>query len=627
MEENGKTEVFIAKATAVHGDEYDYSKVEYKNSSEKVIITCKKHGDFKQSPNKHLSGQGCPVCRYEKTSKNLMISIDEILERCDDVHGKEYDYSMIKCNEGMDLKYPIICKKHGVFYQTLTNHIKNKQGCPICGKEKSSASRRLGNVEFIKRSVERHGTKYDYSLVEYESSDKKVCIICPIHGKFWQQPNNHINGQGCPECGKEIVAEKSRYRSVSWSDYVKKANVVHNCFYDYSKADYLNYSTKIKIICPKHGEFLQNPKNHLNGNGCPECGKEKISGKLLLAFDEFSNRANEIHKGKYEYDEETYHKCASQVHIKCPEHGWFWQYGDAHLRGHGCPRCADNQSKAELEIFDYVKGLVGEGNVISKDRSVLKGREIDIFIPSMNIGIEYDGLYWHSLVKDKNYHLKKTEECEKKGIMLIHIFEDEYLFHKDLVLDKIRHALGKNHGLPKVYGRDCCVREIGKSESDIFLNENHIQGSSRSSVKLGCYFREKLVGVMTFTKEIGGNYELTRYASDISMVCCGVAGKLFSYFVKKYNPNSVKSFADRRWTSANNNNLYLKLGFEKDKMLYPNYSYVIGNKRVHKFNMRKNLLNKRFGLPLTMTESEMCEKLGFGRIWDCGLVRYVWKKR
>ena len=136
---------------------------------------------------------------------------------------------------------------------------------------------------------------------------------------------------------------------------------------------------------------------------------------------------------------------------------------------------------------------------------------------------------------------------------------------------------------------------------------------------------------MSFKQDTKGSdkWELTRFASDYNYICCGVGGKLFNWFIKNYNPTEVKSFADRRWTLDKDNNLYTKLGFVLEKELKPDYEYILNSnptKRIHKFNFRKQILHKKHGFPLTMTESEMVKELGYSKIWNCGLFKFIWTK-
>lgn len=262
----------------------------------------------------------------------------------------------------------------------------------------------------------------------------------------------------------------------------------------------------------------------------------------------------------------------------------------------------------------------------------METKELDIFIPSKNIAIEFNGNMWHSekFGKDRLYHLNKLNECNKNGIGLIQIFEDEYEEHRDIVLSKIKHILGADDLSHKIQGRKCKIQEILKVDAEVFLNQNHIQGFSNSTVYLGAIYEGKIVAVMCFLNENNGNWNLTRFASLNGYICQGVASKMFKHFIRNYDPKYVRSFADRRWTVDSRCNLYVKLGFELDETLKPEYRYynpqVDKYKRFHKFGFRKSILHNKYGLPMHMTETEMATALGYVRIWDCGLFKYVWRK-
>lgn len=547
MSKRKTKEDFIREARLIHGDKYDYSKVQYVNNREKVCIVCPEHGEFYQSPTKHLSGQGCPFCSSTK---------------------------------------------------------------------KGDADR------FIAEAKKIHGNRYDYSKVVYVNNREKVCIICPEHGEFWQDPHNHLKGKGCPVCGKN----KSKPQKYTTESFIQKATEIHEGKYDYSKTVYSGMDSKVNIICPIHGEFWQLPYLHINGAGCPECAH--ISGGLERRNNRevFITRAREIHGDKYDYSNVKYITAKHKVLISCPTHGEFWQTPDKHLQGCGCPKCVQPFSKSEVEILNFIKSIVGAENVVEHNRTVLKGKELDIFIPSLKIAVEYNGLYWHN--KDKDYHFSKTIECEKQGIRLIQIFEDEYLQHKDIVMEKLRHLMGHASYEEKIMGRKCTVSKISMEIAKDFLSNNHIQGFAAGTIHLGAKYNDRLVAVMSFKKE-GDEWELVRFASKSNILCQGVGGKMFSYFVKEYNPLQVKSFADRRW-SIDGNNLYTKIGFEFDGYVPPDYKYYSpfdGTIRQHKFGFRKQTLHKKYGLPLEMTESEMTAKLGYAKIYDCGLIRYKWKKQ
>lgn len=191
MSKKKTTEEFIEQAIKIHGDKYDYSKVEYINAKTKICIICPKHGEFWQAPSDHLQGKGCNKCG----GKNKL-TIEQFIEKAKNVHGDKYNYSKINY-VNYNTKVCIICPIHGEFWQTPNGHLHGK-GCRKC----SGNSYNYNTNEWIQKAKEIHGNKYDYSNVKYTHSQIKVCIICPEHGKFWQVPNNHLNGQGCPHCNE-----------------------------------------------------------------------------------------------------------------------------------------------------------------------------------------------------------------------------------------------------------------------------------------------------------------------------------------------------------------------------------------------------------------------------------------
>ena len=298
------------------------------------------------------------------------------------------------------------------------------------------------------------------------------------------------------------------------------------------------------------------------------------------------------------------------------------------------------RSKAELEIAQFIRAIYA-GEVQQNVRNVLDDRyELDIFLPALNLGFEYNGMVWHSEQFDKagasTRHINKLNQANVKGIKLVQILEYEYLNHRDLVLSKISHIIGCQTNLPKIQARKCTIRSISNDVAKRFLNLNHIQGFAKSTVYLGAYYNSQLIGVMTLKRESSDSnsdaynkWELTRFATDNNYISCGIGGKLFKHFIREHNPQYVKSFADRRWTVSEGNNLYTRLGFTLDSVTNPDYHYTNNTLvYIHKFNCRKNILIRKYpeaNLTMDMTEHEMVQKIGLYRIWDCGLFKYVWR--
>ena len=262
------TEIFIEKARKVHGNKYDYSKVEYIINKTKVCIICPEHGEFWQTPGNHLNGSGCPNCGITSFIEKKTFTTASFSEKARLVHQNKYDYSKVQY-ENTETKVCIICPEHGEFWQTPHSHLSG-EGCPLCANEKKKNVKNLSLTGFIERAKKIHGEKYDYSKTLYVNNRTKVCIMCPEHGEFWQIADYHLSGCGCPKCGLKTISERKKKTK---EQFLEKAAKVHNGKYDYSKVEYVDRETKVCIICPKHGEFWQTPHNHENGQGCQRCSE------------------------------------------------------------------------------------------------------------------------------------------------------------------------------------------------------------------------------------------------------------------------------------------------------------------------------------------------------------------
>ena len=263
-------EEFIERAKKIHGDKYDYSKVEYINSKTKVCIICPKHGEFWQEPTSHLMGVGCPKCAIRSRAEKIANTKEQFIEEAHKVHGDKYDYSKVVYINSVT-KVCIICPEHGEFWVRPSDHIHCHIGCHKC-----SGCYKNTREEFIEKARKKYGDKYDYNKVVYKNNKTKVCIICHEkdqfgieHGEFWQRPNDHLTGYECPKC-------KNQYKPTT-EEWITRARNVHGDKYDYSKVKYISARKKVCIICPIHGEFWQEPSNHVNGANCPNCNSDNKS--------------------------------------------------------------------------------------------------------------------------------------------------------------------------------------------------------------------------------------------------------------------------------------------------------------------------------------------------------------
>lgn len=279
-----------------------------------------------------------------------------------------------------------------------------------------------------------------------------------------------------------------------------------------------------------------------------------------------------------------------------------------------------NQSGHEKELSSFLTSL----NIPhEKSKRNLISKELDIFIPQNNLAIEINGLYWHNeLFLSSDYHLQKTISCNKINVNLIHVFEDEWVYKKDIVKSIIKNKVNKIDNT--IYARKCIVKEINNKECEFFLNENHIQGKLKSKIKIGLFYNEELVSVMTFSQGrliMGGKtdeWELTRFSNKINTKIIGSASKMFNFFLKKYNPNKIISYSDVRLFDGK---IYEKLGFLKIGQSKPNYWYVINGLRYYRFNFRKSKLVKE-GFDKNKTEKEIMFDRKIYRIYDCGNIRW-----
>lgn len=274
-------EEFERRANKKHEGKYDYSKAKYVNYDTKVTIICPEHGDFEQTPHRHLDGDGCPECGLKRRANKRKIPMETFLRRSNEVHHYKYNYKWVKYDNEYD-KIDIICPIHGVFQQTMRNHM-DGHGCPKCGDIQGTLKQRKSQEQFIKEATIKHNGYYDYSLVEYKGQNVPVIIICPKHGPFEQTPHSHLRGTGCPKCGFERMAESHRHDT---EQFIEKALEKQGDYYDYSKVNYIGSNTPVCIICPEHGEFWQTPSNHLHGYGCPVCAESQLEKQIRVLLED-----------------------------------------------------------------------------------------------------------------------------------------------------------------------------------------------------------------------------------------------------------------------------------------------------------------------------------------------------
>jgi len=594
------------------------------------------------------------------------ITQEEFLQRIKEVHGDRYDYSKVEYKTAKD-KVCIIChekdifgNEHGEFWVRPSNFIGGSR-CPKCNKTQWTTE------NLIAAFKEVHGDRYDYSKVEYKGVREKVCIICndldrkgKIIGEFWQYPLIHLNGAGCererrgsredcweericPICGNKFKARK-KYSKITCSEECRKKYVeIHKEEINEKKTKKMSEYYKNLSI-----EEKNRIKEKIRKTNLIRYGKENFSqtedGRKLCSMN--------MKRSKKDYDEKykvnilipKYKEICEKDNleliefrdrfdctVKCKKCGNIFQtktlgYLRESTSTHKCRICYPIEpicgpTSLEVEFENFLKEIKVE--YFKNYRSVIYPQEIDFYLPSVRIGFELDGLYWHSEAQKPNskYHLLKTEKCKSNGVRLIHIFEDEWKYKQEICKSIILGILGKNK--EKIGARLCEVREITTRECRNFIENNHIQGFIGFTYGYALFYKGEIVSVMTFgklRKNMGRNsednhYEIIRYCTKNGLNIVGGASKLLTHFIKDKIPKKIITYSDRRWSEGN---VYEKLGFTFVHNTLPNYFYVFGDRRKNRFAMRKNVLVEKYDCPKEMTEKEFCFRKGWYRIYDCG---------
>lgn len=327
---------------------------------------------------------------------------------------------------------------------------------------------RLSKNTFLSRAKEVHGNKYDYSKTQYVKAKEPVIIICRKHGEFRQRPQDHIlKACGCPKCKGEKTIEVHSYTKEKFLELAKNK---HGNKYDYSSINYINYATKIKIVCPVHGQFEQVPKDHISGTGCPKCGRGQANKSETLTKNKFIEKANKAHFNKYNYSKVDYINNSTKVCIICPDHGEFWQTPANHLQGSGCPKCKlVGQTKLYNKLKERFPNLQILFEADSKSIPWIGNQRIDIYIPSINLAIELMGPQHYeevpyfkngsSLEVTQERDRRKRVKCQENNCTLIEL---QYYYTKKDFEDLVLQVTKKLEELLKKYSDD----ESSQSEKD-----------------------------------------------------------------------------------------------------------------------------------------------------------------
>lgn len=554
---------------------------------------CRENNKFDSNQNKFSK-----YCSRKCSSENAKVAYNIRKQNNLDKYGVENIFQLDSTKK--KIKDTSI-DKYGVTSYTKTEEYRSRK-----------REEKAGEILSIFQDV--HGDRYDYSKFEYVNKLHRSVIICPEHGEFEMNYANHKRGYGCPKCSNN----KNNFIGRTKEQFLREMDIIYKGYYELSKFEFVNRTTKGIAICPEHGEFLKSPKQLITKNqGCPTC-----SGKQRLTLEDVRNRL------KYDYiiPDQEYINNKTKLEVICPSHGsWFIRPDNLIHSEQRCPSCAGSLSKIEGELREFIQTF--DIDFIKNDNNVLGGKELDILIPSHKIAIEMNGLYHHSNAngKDDKYHLHKTVKCIEQDIQLLHIFEDEWRNKRSIWESIIEYKLGKSD--KKIYARKCDIKNVNKHDKDTFLNKTHLQGSCPSSVNIGLYYNDILVALLTMGKSRFNKayeWEVLRFSCSLHTSVIGGFQKLLKHFIKTSNPNSIITYADRRYSDGG---VYRKSGFIELENTIPNFFYFTRGEGVRysrmKFQKHKLpiLLKEYFE---ELSEFENMRLNGYCKIWDCGNYKFVW---
>ena len=508
-----------------------------------------------------------------------------------------------KISKGSHLKINVICDNDKcdiikiMAIKTYYLNTKNESEKYYCNKCK--------NIKTKKTNLERYGVENVFQLEEIKKKSKETNLERygvenvmfnetfktkventkkEKYGDIYYNNHEKFKETNLERYGVEYPLQINIFKEKMKETCLEKYGVEHHLKSELirdkiSKTSNHNIFEKYKNINNSEYQIISYKKNIFNI-------KHKTCGNIF----EISNKAFHSRKQNYEFCFKCYEKSTA--------------------------------SYKEKEISKWLDSI--NIKYILNNRKILDGYELDIYIPDLNLAIEFNGVYWHSeLYKEKHYHIKKTELCAVKGIQLLHIFEDDWNNKQNICKSII---LNKTHNIEeKIYARKCIIKEVKSNIVRQFLNDNHIQGFSKSTYKFGLYYNNNLVSLMTFGYRRTNSkkeFELIRFCNKLNTSVIGSASKLFKYFLIKYKEkieeNYILSYAD---ISLFNGSLYNTLGFDFIHRTLPNYFWVVNGIKEHRWKYNKQNLIKE-GFDSNMTEKEIMYSRGYYRIYGCGQDRY-----
>lgn len=612
-------EKYKKKIEAIHGDKYDYTATVFNTLEDKVEVRCPLHGIFSIVLNNHLKKSkfnGCRTCSYisvlEETNRSKFNNTLDLSS----IH-----FSNTTTNISSSTVHNILCKKHNItFNQKYVIFNKGFYGCKSCSLDhKVKVSKEDLFTVFKTKANKIHNSKYKYTGT-YINSHTPISIICEVHGEFQQLPYIHLQGSGCSLCAP------SKPRNTT-QEFIDKAIEVHGTKYDYSSTVYSQSREKLNIVCTTHGIFSQKANNHLQGEGCPTCGLDTVSEKLKLSLDQ----VRDIVK-PYVLLSEDYKNVNQKLKLECVEHGSFSMSVKQIQNSSVCPLCKPKHSPLS-EILDFIKKQTSEIVLTDSRPKCMKGLELDLYIPSLNVAIEYNGStfhhssnskevpeYYRKYYKHSKYHYDKWKLCMGNGITLLSIYDFYWLNTKkqEIYKSKITHLINKD---TKIFARKCKIVEVDNKEAYQFYEDNHLEGSGFNYKDSKSYCLE-LNSIRYMYCTIGKMYNQTSKCFEYKLhrICTlkfhtvvGGVSKLSKFMKTNFGTYKFQLTLSSGGTIPD-------LDLSKVSLRYF-WVKPGGSVYYHRNKTQKQNLEKTFKQPLLQsdTENSYMERLGFLKVYDNGV--------
>lgn len=554
-------EVFEVEASKVHQGKYTYTALVYGNKGSPVVhYTCPIHGSKSQSASNHKKGAGCPDCGIDKIRESKQYTLASFTLKASEVHGEKYTYKALHFDKA-DITYvEYECPEHGIHKQGLSSHLRG-QGCPTCFAERRGLQLRYSLKEYAKAASEKHGLKFEYVSLNYETLPATVTYTCPEHGEQSQGMSSHLSGKGCPSC---FEARRGQSLRTPLSEFIAKAQAVHGkaVGYVYRSLDHEGPRTMVRYTCPTHGEVHQSGSNHLNGTGCPSCGYVSRGLNSRYCFEDYVDGASKIHGRKYTYSKLDYENGGATIAYSCPQHGEQRQLASDHMEGTGCRKCGFEvisklkrfsfedfiveASNAHLDKYLYVgltfedKSIVhyicpkhgmhsqsasshlgGAGcprcsNLISKPSVEIKDyieslglgtkqehrfpdtrKAVDIIVPSLRLAVEYNGNYWHT-----TEYVESRYHKLKTNLARDNGYRMLHIWsHEWLERRSAVENLLRHACGKQTHSYSSKTAEVvtpSTEEARLFLNTNHLQGAPVKGSYLGLMQEGELCSIVCF---------------------------------------------------------------------------------------------------------------------------------